>query len=740
MSTKKNEKSFNDLLFDYQTRLQGVANDLGDKLARLISTTDADVLKLIVKELPRREKNVRAEIRRLERLVKKIEKIRAPGFDAARELVFQTARDVAENASAQTVTEAEAARNEADFNVKKPRAKTLSSTAFANVVDFQPIEGASIATWYSALQRKDLERIANIVTRAAVEGLTVSKIAREIRGTKESGYTDGILQTTRNGAVALARTVINGVSNNARIETIKENADAIDGARFVGTLDGKTCPHCGALDGTVWGPDKLDQIRRPPLHVSCRCCVVPHVVLKGPDGKVFEIGSRPAANADFDALAKEAYNKAAREKGIKRRWDDLSPSTRLKYYYKAQKDFEARTGKPAYRQVSPSTTFAEYFERQDDAFKRSWLGAKRYEAYRNGAKFGDMVKPAATYRATLPELSQTPGNGPISSSNASETPTTIKEPTQAGTSPQTPKIDRSTLPDFDGSPKQNRWAEDLRTKALDDFEAADVSGYVASSVAPIRSKPSPNDTAEQTERRNLNALIRAEIDKRGEAEVLAEIEAAAREIAADMFANPSARAWIDSRYDASVLHRATTAAIRRVATTGSAAKPKPAFDLPPLDLPELVLTRLEGTPRQVSWAEDLRRRAVRDLTEERANETARDNMRHWREWSSRRDAKNIRETLPELEAAIEAVGGDDAAAEILGREIYLKGREYAEKWSDSRDWIDLKTEQNSTLTPYAALKVAGTPQEAAAILRRYAADAKANAPQSDARRNRGFAF
>lgn len=118
----------------------------------------------------------------------------------------------------------------------------------------------------------------------------------------------------------------------------------------------------------------------------------------------------------------------------------------MKYYYKAQKDFEKRTGKPAYRQVSPSTTFAEYFERQDDAFKRSWLGAKRYEAYRNGAKFGDLVKPAATCRATLPELSQT-----------SETPTT------ANNAPQTPKqafdlppldLPELALPRLSGSPRQ----------------------------------------------------------------------------------------------------------------------------------------------------------------------------------------------------------------------------------------------------------------------------------------------
>ena len=56
-------------------------------------------------------------------------------------------------------------------------------------------------------------------------------------------------------------------------------------------------------------------------------------------------GEGPAA-ADFDKLAQDAYNKQAREKGWKRRFDDLSPSTRLKYYYQAQKDYTKQTGKP----------------------------------------------------------------------------------------------------------------------------------------------------------------------------------------------------------------------------------------------------------------------------------------------------------------------------------------------------------------------------------------------------------
>ena len=107
--------------------------------------------------------------------------------------------------------------------------------------------------------------------------------------------------------------------------------------------------------------------------------------MKDEDGNVVDIDAeRPAANADFDQLAKDAYNQKAKEKGWKRRFEDLSPSTRLKYYYQAQKYYEKETGKPAYRQVDSNLSFPEYFKQQPDSFKRDWLGAKRYEAYKDG--------------------------------------------------------------------------------------------------------------------------------------------------------------------------------------------------------------------------------------------------------------------------------------------------------------------------------------------------------------------
>lgn len=125
--------------------------------------------------------------------------------------------------------------------------------------------------------------------------------------------------------------------------------------------------------------------RRPPIHPNCRCTLVPYVELKDDDGNIVDLDAeRPAANADFDKLAQDSYNAQAKEKGWSRRWDDLSASTRLKYYYQAQKDFEKRTGKPAYRQVNSNLSFPEYFKQQPDSFKRAWLGAKRYEAYKDG--------------------------------------------------------------------------------------------------------------------------------------------------------------------------------------------------------------------------------------------------------------------------------------------------------------------------------------------------------------------
>lgn len=403
----KPKKTILEQVYDYQTRLQGVANDLAVKLAAVALKTNEPVAKFIATELPKKKRSIKAELDRMDKLIAKVEAIRQPSYNAAKDLILSTSADVVQSGTDETAKEFNKALGDSAREEREKRfCKTLTPQQQSAIIDGQSINGATIADWFHNWKRRDLETISSACQKASVEELTVRDIYKLIRGTKENNYTDGVLATTQTGAVTLARTIINGVANNARVETIKENADVIDGIKFLGTLDGKTCPHCASLDGYIWRGDDMAHARRPPIHPNCRCTLIPYVELKDDEGNVVDVDSeRPAANADFDQLAKEAYNTAAKQKGWKRRWDDLAPSTRLKYYYQAQKDFETRTGQNAYDQVPASLTFADYFKKQNDQFKRSWLGAKRFELYKDGKLKEDQIfAPSLGYMATAKEL------------------------------------------------------------------------------------------------------------------------------------------------------------------------------------------------------------------------------------------------------------------------------------------------------------------------------------------------
>ena len=165
---------------------------------------------------------------------------------------------------------------------------------------------------------------------------------------------------SRNSARTVARTIINGVSNAARAETLFANEDVIDGIEFLATLDARTSHVCGALDGTVWRGDEMKHARRPPLHPNCRSTLIPVVDLIDPETgeKIEETAERPAQNADG-----------------------------------------------TYSQVPAKTTFRDYFESQPETFQREWLGEKRFELWKAGQlKFEDLAKPATTYRTTTDDL------------------------------------------------------------------------------------------------------------------------------------------------------------------------------------------------------------------------------------------------------------------------------------------------------------------------------------------------
>ena len=161
--------------------------------------TDPDVAKLIVSELSKKpEKTIKDELKRMQKLLAKVEIVRKKTYDAAKDLLFSTSADVAKIATDETAREFNLALGAAAKAEREKRfCKTLTPAQQKAIIDGQGISGATIWDWFHRWKRSDLENISSAVQEASVEEMTVADITRKIRGTAAKGYTDGILATTQ---------------------------------------------------------------------------------------------------------------------------------------------------------------------------------------------------------------------------------------------------------------------------------------------------------------------------------------------------------------------------------------------------------------------------------------------------------------------------------------------------------------------------------------------------------------
>lgn len=158
-----------------------------------------------------------------------------------------------------------------DFVIPPPAkvAAIIVKTSFA---------GLTLDDWFDSVSRSTQKNVMIAVNRGIVEGETTEQIIQRIRGTKALGYTDGVWQTTRRQAEAIARTTINHASNQSRLEFFKDNEDIIKGLKWIATLDSRTSVICAGLDGKVF---PIDKGPRPPAHPNCRSTMT--AVLKDAD-------------------------------------------------------------------------------------------------------------------------------------------------------------------------------------------------------------------------------------------------------------------------------------------------------------------------------------------------------------------------------------------------------------------------------------------------------------------------
>jgi SPP1 gp7 family putative phage head morphogenesis protein len=84
----------------------------------------------------------------------------------------------------------------------------------------------------------------------------------------------------------MARSEIIRASNNGAVAIYEANSDVLRGWEFKASLDERTCPRCGGLDGRQfsWSNDPIDgkgstsEILPPPIHPMCRCAVLPVLI------------------------------------------------------------------------------------------------------------------------------------------------------------------------------------------------------------------------------------------------------------------------------------------------------------------------------------------------------------------------------------------------------------------------------------------------------------------------------
>lgn len=381
------------LAAEHQANLILLASAWAEAMRDTVKGTDNELLGALpefLEGMGSADYTAEAQKRYLE-LQRKILMLRAKSFRAALDYMTRQSEALAENEAkwAKAIT-------------KKIGAQGLNPVGtgrIAAVVKYANVEdGMTLEESIEAAALEDARRISSICRDGLRRNQSIDEISRSLRGTKAGNYEDGVLNLSRSEAEQLARTGCCGIADEAKMQFYLGNVDVILGVRHVATLSGNTCLVCGSYDGMVWKiPDEVHLIPKLGIHPNCRCVHLPVTEMD-------EINSstRPAEAANFWKEAEEKYN---REHAGKKRFSDLARSTRLKYYYQAQKDYEKRTGKPAFDQVPQNMSFEDWLKTKDDRYLESYFGKTRFALYKDGKlPLKKFINPETNRAFTIEEL------------------------------------------------------------------------------------------------------------------------------------------------------------------------------------------------------------------------------------------------------------------------------------------------------------------------------------------------
>ena len=241
---------------------------------KLVGQLNDEVLSKLLRLIERRLSNISARgydtspasSARLASLMAAIDELVDTGYTVIRGQLMQTLREIAKTEAA---SQLKILRDVTPikWEWKRPAPATLRA-----IVTARPMQGELLSDWYQALPRGTKTATKRAINLGIANGETYAQIVQRLKGTKALGYSDGILDRPRKELATMTRTAVQHTASHAREATFEGNEDIIKGVQWVATLDTRTCPICGALDGKQF---PVSSGPTPPEHHNCRCTRVP---------------------------------------------------------------------------------------------------------------------------------------------------------------------------------------------------------------------------------------------------------------------------------------------------------------------------------------------------------------------------------------------------------------------------------------------------------------------------------
>lgn len=157
-----------------------------------------------------------------------------------------------------------------------------------------PADGQTLDELVKALTANNAFQVIKLVKQAYVNGSTKQELLDAIIGTKENGFSDGILNKQANQANTVQHTLMQQVTTNLSLNL---QAKVYDCYQWVSVLDNRTSQICIGLNGQVF---QYGRGPVPPAHYRCRSKIIPAPGCEG--------FTPPSAQEFFDTDTGDAAN------------------------------------------------------------------------------------------------------------------------------------------------------------------------------------------------------------------------------------------------------------------------------------------------------------------------------------------------------------------------------------------------------------------------------------------------